>query len=157
MNESKIHSTLDDGYDFFINDKKSKEYHFKIASFAVPSGLLSEAIEVKEEDLENLPRKFHVLSNFDEDVEKVEMLLKAKIKKAINQVHLIKDYGEWQISENTLRGTIDSTDKLSDSEFNTVFEIDGKRITIEEFVKMLESYEAFKFKFQIFDSTDSVD
>ncbi len=37
---TKIHSTLDDGYSFFITDKWGNEKHYKIASFEVHSGLL---------------------------------------------------------------------------------------------------------------------
>ena len=84
MNSKKdtiIHGTLEEGYDFYITDNWNKKYHFKISTFSVPSGLLSEAIEVIDAKPENEPRIFHILSDFGADVEKSEMLLKAKIKK----------------------------------------------------------------------------
>ena len=42
-----VHSTLESGEDLIIKDQWQREYHFKIASFLVPTGLASEAIEVK--------------------------------------------------------------------------------------------------------------
>ena len=157
-NNTIIHSTLEQGYDFYITDKWQKKYHFKISTFTVPSGLLSEGIEVINSNSENIARTFHILSDFNADIEKSEMLLKAKIKKGINQKHLKIKNGKLQITNaEILRGTIDWTDDLSDTNFNTVFEIDGKRVTIEKFVELLEVYGAFKFKFQICDSTDELD
>lgn len=47
-NTTITHSTLDEGHDFFITDKWKKKHHFKIATFEVPTGLFSEAIEVIE-------------------------------------------------------------------------------------------------------------
>ncbi|NQU33125.1 MAG: hypothetical protein HQ521_07810 [Bacteroidetes bacterium] len=151
-----IHSTLEQGYDFYITDKWQKKYHFKISTFAVPSGLLSEAIEVT--DSNNVLRTFRVLSEFKADIEKSELLLKAKIRKGINQKHLNIVEGEISITdEQILRGAIGSTNNLSDTDFNTTLEIDGKRITIEEFVKMLDIFGGFNFKFQIVDSADELD
>jgi len=40
-----VHSTLESGKDLIVKDQWKREYHFKIASFPVPTGLASEAIE----------------------------------------------------------------------------------------------------------------
>ena len=84
-NNIRIHCTLEEGYDFFITDKWSNEKHFKIATIDVPSGLLSEAFEVIKSNIDDVPRVFHILSNFDSDIEKAELKLKEKIKKRINK------------------------------------------------------------------------
>jgi hypothetical protein len=153
-----IHSTLDEGYDFFITDKWKKKYHFKISTFEVPSGLLSEAIEVIVSSPKSEPRTFQVLSDFDADIEKAEMLLKAKIKKGINQRHIKIENGELTICDDeVLRGKIGWTKDLSDTEFNTIFEIDGKRITIEKFLDLLAPYGGFNFKFKIYDPSEDID
>ena len=60
-----VYSTLDQGYDFHVKDKWGKEYLFKILSFPVPSGLLSEAREVIQEKGRE-PYVFSVFSEFDE-------------------------------------------------------------------------------------------
>jgi len=114
-----IHSTLDEDYYFFITDKWKKKYHFKISTFVVSSGLLSEAIEVIESKPKNNPRTFQILSDFDVDIEKAEMLLKAKIKKGINRKHIKIENGELTIcNDEILRGKIGWTDDLSDTEIN---------------------------------------
>jgi hypothetical protein len=43
-----------------------------------------------------------------------------------------------------------------DSVFNTQFVIDGKRITVEKFVAMLDAYQSFNFKLEIFDPSDDI-
>jgi len=157
-NESITHSTLDEGYDFFITDKWNKTYHFKISTFAVPSGLLSEAYEALNIKGDSEPRVYHSLSSFDADIEKAELLLKEKIKKGINKRYLDEKDGNYSIcSDLELAGRIQWDDKLSDSNFNRYFAIDGKKITVEKFIDMLEEVEGWNFKFKIFDTTDDID
>ena len=76
-----VHSTLDDGYDFFITDKWNVKLHFKISTFMVPSGLLSEAIEVIDNPVFHEPRVYMILSDFGSDIEEAENQLKEKVKK----------------------------------------------------------------------------
>jgi hypothetical protein len=151
-------STIEEGYDFYITDNWNKKYHFKISTFPVPSGMLSEAIEVVDIKPENEPRIFHTLSDSGADIEQSEMLLKAKIKKRINQRHLINENGKLLIGdEQQLRGRIEGNNNFSDTEFANIFVIDGKRITIEKFAEMVECYTGFNFKFNIYDSCDELD
>ncbi|GAI20567.1 unnamed protein product, partial [marine sediment metagenome] len=60
-----VHSTLKSGKDLIIKDQWKREYHFKIASFPVPTGLASEAIEMKDDN--SVGYKFNILSDFDTD------------------------------------------------------------------------------------------
>ncbi len=157
MNDDNIiiHSTLEQGYDFYITDKWHKKYHFKISTFAVPSGFLSEAIEVINPNSESVSRTFQILSDFEADIETSELVLKAKIKEGINQKHLEIEDGQLRIGdEQILIGKISCEDDAIET---TLFEIDGKRITVEKFVDMLQMYSGWKFKFQIFDSTDELE
>lgn len=157
-NETIIHSTLDSGYDFFITNDFGEEFHFKISTFEVPSGWLSEAIEVVDKSPDKEGRVFHFLSDFDVDIEKAELSLKAKIKKGINQKHLRVENDRISISDGQiLRGRISWGEQHTDTAFNNFFEIDGRRVTIEKFVEMLEAYGSFNFKFQIFDSCDEME
>jgi hypothetical protein len=80
MDSDKIvfqHSTLDKGSDYFTTDKWRKKYHFRISSFPVPSGLLSEALEIVDENGNREPYTFSILSDFGEDEEYAELILKA--------------------------------------------------------------------------------
>ena len=154
-NGSYVHSTLDEGYDFFITDKWKKKFHFRIATFPVPSGFLSEAIEVITDKKEREPYMFMVLSGFESDEEHSELLLKAKIKRGINRRYLMEKNGNLQIRDSReLRGRIDWTGNHLNSAFENIFVIDGKRITIEQFVEMLQGSEGWNFRFTIHDMTD---
>lgn len=153
-----IHSTLEEGYDFFITDRWRKKYHFKISTFSVPTGLVSEAREVIEEKAEYESRIFHVLSDFDSDIEKSELLLKSKIKKGINQRYLTIRNGRLEIGKKLqLRGSIEWNDNLSDTKFSNILVVDGKRITFEKFSEMLQCVEGWNFKFKIYDISDDID
>ena len=151
------HSTLEEGYDFKIKDKRGKAYHFKVATFLCPGGQLSEAIEFKKKHED--PRYFfRVLTPFDSDIEKAELLLKAKIKKGIDRRHLEVSNGHLIITDkNTLRGRIESSMGKKDTEFDQVLIIDGKRITIEEFARLIDGYEGWDFKLEMADRTDDND
>ena len=155
-NNTIIHSTLEDGYDFFIIDEWNKQYHFKISTFEV-SGLLSEAIEVIDNNVDNEPRIFHILSNFGADIEKAELQLKEKIKKGINKRYLDYKNGKYSISSDLeVAGRILCDNHLDNSRFDYFFEIDGKKITIEKFVDLLEGVEGWNFKLQIIDTTEDI-
>ena len=156
--ETIIYSPLEDGKDFFIEDQWGEKYHFKILSFECPSGLLSTSIQVIEKNSMNEPRIYEVLSDFDEDVEKAELLLKAKIKKNINRKHLIIDDGKAEFyDEHLLRGRIEGANSFPVSTKDKIFVVDGKRITIEQFINLIQPCEGFNFKFEIIDPSDDVD
>ncbi|MFW6046606.1 MAG: DUF7713 domain-containing protein [Candidatus Woesearchaeota archaeon] len=153
-----IHDPYEEGYDFYIKDKWNNQYQFRISTFEVPSGLLSKAIEVTDDNPEREPRMFDVLSDFEADIEEAELVLKAKIKRSINRRHLVEENGKLSIGkEETLRGRIEESDDHSDSQFARHFVIDGRRITIEQFVEMLEPYPTFGFKFQIYDPSENIE
>lgn len=153
-----IHSTLEDGYDFFISDQWNKKYHFKINTFDVPSGLFSEAYEVLEINADDEPRIFHLISNYDADIEKAELQLKAKIKKGINRRYLENNDGYYSIcDELEVAGRILWDDKHVNTGFDHYFQIDGKKITIEKFLNILEGFEGYNFKFRIMDTTEDID
>jgi len=150
-----VHDTLKDGTDFYVKDKAGKEYHFKISSLVAGPGLLSEAIEVKDDVDDQNRYIFRILSEFATEPEVATLKLKAKILRSINRTHMIKMNNEWQISEErNLSGRITSALDEPDTTHKMVLIIDGKRITIEEFARMIEMYEGFDFSFQIVESSE---
>lgn len=149
-----IHSTLDSGEDLLLNDKWKKKYHFKIATLIVPTGLVAEAIEVKK-NISEEGYYFTMLFDFDTDTEEAKAQLRKKIKRGINRRHLKKREGKWKISsKQILRGRIIWNDDFEDTAYDRVFNIDGKRITIENFAQMFEEYEGWNFELKILDPTD---
>ncbi len=152
-------STLEEGYDFFISDKWRKKYHFKVYSFPVPSGWLSEAIEVLNDHPVHERRMFHVLSDFDADIEIAELQLKAKIKKGINKRYLINNAdGSLAIGDDCkVAGRILWDQEVPRSEFERYFEIDGKKIKAEEFLDLFSPFESWNFRLQILDPSEELD
>ncbi len=148
-----IHSTLESGEDILIKDQWKREYHFKLATFELPSGLIAEAIEVKKDILEGY--YFKMMFDFYADPEFVKKQLIEKIKRGINRRHLKKRNGKWIIGKKEiLRGRILWNDDFEDTEYDRVFIIDGKRITMEIFSEMFEEWEGWHFEFKILDPTD---
>ena len=148
-----ITSPLDDGYDFYISDSWGKEYHFKIISFDVPSGILSVAVEVAEETEVYYPWKIEILSDYDADIELAELQLKGKIKEEINHKSLeASDDGAFEFKDNRLKGIIlaESGAGMSDP----IFSVDGRKISFQQFQDMLSPYCSFKFKFEVIDPSD---
>lgn len=72
-----IHSTLESGEDMVIKDQWKREYHFKVATFELPAGLIAEAIEVKKDMLQGY--YFKMMFDFDTDPEIAKEQLLKKI------------------------------------------------------------------------------
>lgn len=121
--------------------------------FFTPAGLEAEALEVKDDGCPGY--RFCVLFDFDTSPAAAEAALMKKVRKGLNQRHLGRLGGRYAIgAKRLLRGRIDWNEDFEDTKFDRVFCIDGKRITIEQFAKMLEEYEGWNFKFQIVDPSD---
>jgi hypothetical protein len=152
------HSTMDEGFDFFVTDKYNKKYHFKIGSFSIHSHIFYEALEIVEEGGEDEAYKFHMLADVDGDPEHAVYLMKAKIKKGIDKRYLEFRDGEPSMrkDKDELFGRIDVAKDPTDDQFKTVFIIDGKKITIEELIKMLEPYTCFNFRLTMHDLCDDL-
>lgn len=151
-----IRKPYEEGYDFYIKDKWGGQHHFRICTFEALSGLVSKAIEVTENHPEREARMFEILSDFEADIEEVELNLKARIKRSINRRHLQYAHGKLSIAEDTLRGRFEESIDYSDNHVTYYFVIDGKRISIEQFVEMLKPFSGFDFKFQIYDPSDEI-
>ena len=148
-----IHSTLESGEDLLLKDRWKREYHFKLSTFELPGGLIAEAIEVKKDILEGY--YFKMMFDFYTDPEFAKKQLINKIKRGINRRHLTKQSGKWRIGKKgILRGNILWNDNFDDTEYERVFIIDGKRITIEKFGQMFEEWEGWHFEFKILDPYD---
>lgn len=145
-----IHSTLESGEDVLIKDQWKRDYHFKLATFELPAGLIAEAIEVKKDILQGY--HFKMMFDFDTDPEIAKELLIKKIKRGLNRRHLTKRDGKWKIgNKQILRGRIMWNDDFEDTAYDRVFIIDGKRITMEKFNQMFEEWEGWHFEFKILD------
>ena len=151
---SIIINTMDSGYDYHVKDRWGKAYHFKVLTFGVSSGLVSEALEVVSE-FGREPYRFKVLNDNRADIDACEDQLKAKIKRGKNSRSLTYRDGMWEIGRsNTLFGRIEWGDDYLGTNFDRYFVVDGKKVTLERFEQMLESYEGFDFTFTLKDPCD---
>jgi hypothetical protein len=146
-----IRNTLVEGYDFFIKDEFNKEYHFKIASFPTPTGLLSEAIEFTENHSPG--HTFSLMSSFDTDVEFAELMLKEKIKKGINQKYHYSAINKKLIEKKSLCGRIEPHYGQLNSKYHKALLIDDTMLTIEEFAELIDQLRGFEFEFRIKDAS----
>ncbi|HEX3019172.1 MAG TPA: hypothetical protein VHP36_02675 [Chitinispirillaceae bacterium] len=144
-----IRNTLTEGTDFFIKDDFHKDYHFKIASFPIPAGLLSEAIELTGNASPGYT--FNLISTFDTDVEYAELLLKEKIKKGINQKYHSNLINRKLIEKKSLCGRIESHHGDLNSKYHKALLVENTRLTIEEFAELIDQLKGFDFEFRIKD------
>ena len=146
-------STTANGKDVLIVDRWKKRFHFKISSFPVPTGLASEAIEITKNDSPGY--EFNILSDIDTETDIAEKKLIEKIIDGINTRYLSKNGKYFQMgAKDMLRGRIGYNEDLSDTEYENTLVVDGKRVTIEQFVKLLEPYEGWQFEFKIIDPSE---
>ncbi|MDZ4059319.1 MAG: hypothetical protein U1D64_04660 [Bacteroidales bacterium] len=141
-NNTIIHSTLKEGYDFFFTDKWAGKHHFKISTFMVPSGLLSEAMEVIEDSPYKEVRVYRILSDFESNIEDAEHRLKEKVKKGVNKKYLEYSDGRYSIKGSKIKGRF-----LGDC-----FEIDGLKFTPEEFIETFDEYQGWDFSISFHDN-----
>ncbi len=150
------HSTLEEGYDHYVKDRWRTEFHFKIASLDLGDKILSEAIEVINNENGREPYIFTVLSALETGVINSEISLKAKILKGINERSLESKNGKLKISDSEkIRGRFEYNNNFYDTAHDNVFVIDGKRITVEKFLDLLEPYTGFSFELKILDPSDA--
>jgi hypothetical protein len=142
------------GEEIVIKDQWKREYLFKILLYNFPTGFSLEAKETRQD--ESPGYEFDLFLDFDENIEFGKEMLIRKIKRGLNRRHLIKEDGKWEIGKrDMLRGRIVFNDDFTDTRYNRVFVIDGKRITMEEFGEMFERWEGWHFKLKIIDRYDS--
>ena len=150
------HCPYEDGYDYFITDKWKKQRHFKISTFLGPVGLMVFAVEVlKTKDSE--PYEFELLFPFDTDIDFAESKIKEKIKRGINKRYLENVNGFLSIGENNeMAGRIIENNDLNSSDFNTALVVDGKKISLEDFYRLLNPYAGWQFSFKIKDRSEEL-
>jgi len=155
MNTEKfmLFSPAEDGRDFFIKDRWKRKFHFKIYSLPVPTGLATEAMEITKDGSQGY--EFSILSDFDTDVDAAEKKLEKKVIDGINKRYLSKNGKYFKMgAKDMLRGRIGYNENYYDSVHERMLVIDGKRVTIEQFAKLLEPYEGWQFEFKIIDKSE---
>ena len=142
------------GEEIVVKDQWKRDYLFQILLYESPTGFSLEAKETRQDELPGY--EFNLFLEFDEDIESGKEMLIRKIKRGLNRRHLTKEDGKWEIGKrDMLRGRIEWNEDFSDTKYNRVFVVDGKRVTMEKFGEMFERWEGWHFKFMIIDRYDS--
>ena len=72
--------------------------------------------------------------------------LRGRIEKALATRHIVEvEPGDFQVTHRTVRG------RISYSDGEVAFVIDGQLLTLQQFGKMVETFEGFEFQFDIGD------
>lgn len=143
--EYGIQTTKVEKTSLLLKDKDGNEHFFRIKKIIVPTGFLLEA----QEFIDDKPKgySFDVHGEVDCDQKKLEEELLRNVKKGLSYKSIEKD----DMSEDSLKekvfGRIDC-DSESDSN-GPMMIIDGKEYTWEDFGRMLEMYEGWKFKLEL--------
>lgn len=136
---------------FKIKDSYGKKHTFYFEIQLVPTGVAIEAYERLKNDEEGY--KFGILGDFDCDNRELHAELLQKIRRALSQKHLEKS--GWDKSfylADIVRGRIGYN---SDSD-GPLIVIDGKSFSLDEFGRMLMTYEGFQFRLEFLDPTEEV-
>jgi hypothetical protein len=109
------------------------------------------AIEAYEEDADP-GYQFNVLGRFEE-VQKLFRKLMGRIQRALTWHPLVEEDGRLTVSDDlTVRGRFVWDDETEGEQ--PLLVIDGKRMTWQEFGRMLSSFEGWQFKIEIYDRSE---
>jgi hypothetical protein len=129
-------------------DCAGQQRQFTISFTRIPLGF---SVEAQEEDVEGEGYYFH---DFD-PISPYHSLgrIRRRIRRALSTRHIEERHpGVFQATHETLRARI----SYSAERDEVAFVIDGKLLTLSQFGKLLEAFEGWQFRLDIFDSSDDV-
>jgi hypothetical protein len=135
--------------DITLEDCDGRKHTFKFQTHMVPTGLSIRALERVGDDI---AYQFQVLGDFDCDQSNLILDLYAKIKRGISQKYLEdSDHFGQRIKDMDVVGRVCWDEEDSD---RPMLWIDGKKVSWDEFGKMVTSFEGWQFKLKMIDPSD---
>ena len=132
-------------------DGETHLFHFRARLFG--PGVALDAFEVR--DGTPAGYQFQVIGKSEDDPLALLARLIEKIRRALSIKHVREDsYGVRIADHQVVRGWIDS-DELADGRLPLLV-VDGRKITWEEFGRMLMSFEGWQFKLEIRDRSEEL-
>jgi len=124
-----------------FTDCSGRTRHFVISYFHASLGF---GVQAQEEDKDGQGFFFR---EFDATSPYLALgRLRGRIEKALNTRHIEqREPGNFQATNRTVRG------RISYSDGEVAFVIDGQLLTLQQFGKMVETFEGFEFQFDIGD------
>lgn len=134
--------------DFPIQDEvwdfEGKERKFEITYRDIGLGYMLDARELGKEE-------GYMFSAFDANSPYLALgKIRDKMHRALSTRHLIKRHGEWSIFHDTLKGRISCEDGRA------VFVVDGVPLSLEDFNRIVLTYEGWQFSLKFADSSEEV-
>ena len=131
-----------------ISDFEEREHTFSFATRLFGNQVSIEAHEVNRD----FGYQFQVLGKPD-DVQNLFQKLVRKIKRALTYQHLIERNGHLSISDGQIiRGRFECDD--DENSYFPAFVVDGKKLKWEELGQLLNCFEGWQFRLQIFDPSE---
>ena len=127
---------------------ETRQFHFRTHLLGHIVSL--EAFEVRE----GIPAgyQFQIVGDPENDLFALLGRMIEKIRRALSTKHIEDGTYGLQISDQLVRGSIDSD--LSSDDRTPLLVIDGREVTWEEFGRMLMTFEGWQFKLELFDRSD---
>jgi hypothetical protein len=130
---------------------EAHEFHFRTHLFG--TGIALDAFELR--DGHPAGYQFQIIGNPDEDLLVLLGRLIEKVRRGLSLQHVNKgEYGPKIADHRVVRGTIE----WDDSEDGAVplLNVDGRKITWQDFGRMLMSFEGWQFKLEIRDKSEEI-
>ena len=131
-----------------LEDPKGVLHTFQFRPHIFGEELSLEALEVTENDE---GYEFSVIADADQDLYITFKSLFERIRRELSRQHLEPNDGGYRVKDGVVRGQISSA--AGDSSTPLLI-IDGKPIRWEELGSMISEYMGFRFKLEIFDSSE---
>ena len=134
-------------------------HHFKLLIFTIKQFTHGYAEEITEDGTEGYSAKIFLTDYYHE--EEAEEILIEKIKKMINVRYLngegyTRQIAKDDIIKGKLSGIRTGEEEIYDTRHDILFVIDGKPLTVEELLHLLDPYAGFNFTLKIDDSTEDL-
>lgn len=139
-----------------LQDSRGVSHEFRFRASLAATGLLIEALEVREDQAEGY--EFAVLGEHEEDPLELFGRLYARMRQRLGQQHLEEGDDGLRIGEEqVVRGMITWGEETDRGGRAPGLVIDGRCVTWEELGRMVASFEGFQFKLAICDRTDEME
>lgn len=135
-------------------DSDGVSHTFDINKRIMGTGVFWEAVEANDGKFDGY--KFEVDAEMDGDQHEAVQKLYSKIHKGLQMKYIetktLEGHKVYSLYKDEIVGRIEW-----DSDNGTVFIIDGKKYSLKEFGKIMNSREGFNFKLMIYDPTEDIE
>lgn len=145
-----------------LKDIDGNEHKFEFTVRLMGDQLVLKSHEDTQDDV--CAYEFSMIGDYEDGLFSLFAKLYERMVHTLNIKHIYKNAEScgWQVQadkdgKNIVRGRIEPDMDSDDSLTKPLIVIDGKKIPLKDFSKMLMTFEGFNFKLQIYDPNDEMD